>query len=79
MKKMNVLQLKFPLLEFLLWLSGLRTQHSVHTDAGLIPGLAQWDKNLALLQTVAEVTDAAQILCCCGCGVAWQLQLRVNA
>ena len=28
--------------EFPLWLSGLRTQHSVHEDAGLIPGLIQW-------------------------------------
>ena len=27
-------------LEFLLWLSGLRTQHSVHEHLGLIPGLA---------------------------------------
>ena len=24
----------------------LRTQHSVHEDVGLIPGLAQWAKNL---------------------------------
>ena len=27
--------------EFLLWLSGLRTQHGVHKDVGLTPGLAQ--------------------------------------
>ena len=31
--------------EFLLWLSGLRTQHSVHEDTGLIPGLTQWVKD----------------------------------
>ena len=30
-------------------------------DAGLIPGLAQW------------VKDLAQIPCCCGCGVGRQL------
>ena len=29
------------LLEFLLWLSSLRIQHSIHEDAGSIPGLAQ--------------------------------------
>ena len=31
-----------------LWLSRLRTRHSVHEDVGLIRGLAQWVKNLAL-------------------------------
>ena len=28
--------------EFPLWLGGLGTQHSVHEDADLIPGLTQW-------------------------------------
>ena len=37
--------------EFLLWLSGLRIQHS--EDTGLIPGLIQWVKDLALLQAAA--------------------------
>ena len=35
--------------EFPLWLSRLRTQHSVHEDEGLIPGLTQWVKDRALL------------------------------
>jgi len=34
----------------------------------LIPDLAQWVKDLVLLQTVVEVADAAQIQHCCGCG-----------
>ena len=38
--------------EFPLWLSGLRTQHSVHRDVGLVPGLAQWDKDLGLPQAL---------------------------
>ena len=34
--------------EFPLWLSGLRTCHSLYEEAGLIPGLTQWLKDLAL-------------------------------
>ena len=36
--------------EFLLRLSGLRTQHSVCENGGLIPGLTEWVKDPALLQ-----------------------------
>ena len=54
----------------------LKTQHSVHEDTGPIPGLGQWDKDMALPQTVAEVADVAWIQCCCGYGIASQLQLQ---
>ena len=37
-------------LEFPLGFSGLRTQHSFCEDAGSIPALIQWVKDLALLQ-----------------------------
>ena len=42
-----------------MWLSGLRTRHSVYKDVGPIPGFAQW----------------VRIWRGCGCGVGWQLQL----
>ena len=59
--------------EFPLWLSRLRNGHSVCEDAGWIPGLSRWVKDLALLQAVAWVADAAWIQHCCGCGVGQQL------
>ena len=45
--------LKEPGSEFLLWLSRLRTQCCLCEDACSIPGLGQWIKDLALLQSAA--------------------------
>ena len=47
----------------------VRTRHYLCEDAGLIPGLIQWVKDLLLLQTVANFLDVVKIWCCCGCGI----------
>ena len=52
---------------------------SSHEDGGLIPGLTQWVKNLALIQAAAYVADVAGIWYCCGCGKGQQLQLQSNS
>ena len=48
-------QSKWTSSEFLLWLSRLRTWHSVHGDVGFIPRLAQWVKDLVLPQTAPQI------------------------
>ena len=50
----------------------------VHEDAGLIPSLTQWIKDLALSWAVVQVTDADWIPYYCGCGVGQQLQLQFD-
>ena len=50
---------------------------SIHEHVGLIPDPARQVKELALLGAVVSVTDEAQTWCCCGCGIGWQLQLRL--
>ena len=52
-----------------MWLIGLRMQQSICEDAGSIPSLFQWVKDLALPQAATGVTDVAPIWYCYVCDV----------
>ena len=54
----------------------LANTNNIHEDVGQIPGLAQGVRDPALSGAVVQITDVAQIPCCCGTALiqllAWE-------
>jgi len=57
-------------MEFLLWLSGLRTRHSIHENVGLILGLVQWHSHKLWHRLAAAVLTWS---------LAWELPYATGA
>ena len=67
-----------------MWLSWLRTQHSICEDACLIPGLTRWIKDLALLQAAAVASNIAVAVVSTSAAawiqpLAWELPYATSA
>ena len=75
LEKQGCCALRNWIMEFLLWLSELRTWRCLCEDVGLIPSLTQWVKDLVLMHELVQVADVAQIQCCCGCGIGFRCSL----
>ena len=66
-----------------MWLSGLRTLHSLHEDVDSTPGLAQWVKDSVLPQTRSQMQLRSGVAVSCGLShlfpLAWELPYATDA